>query len=395
MVSLLLPVIYLAFISLGLPDSLLGSAWPVMYPELGTSVSSAGIISMIIAAGTIVSSLNSDRLNTRFGTGKITAVSVLTTAVALFGFSVSHSFLALCLWGIPYGLGAGSVDAALNNYVALHYKARHMSWLHCMWGVGCSTGPVVMGYAINHSTWSNGYRTIALFQIVLTLILFFSLPLWQKPSADASADENSVPEQRSFSRLIRVPGVKEVLTCFFCYCAVESTAGMWAASYCTLFRGIDAKRAASWASLFYVGITIGRFFCGFITMKLNDQKMIRLGQAVIAVGTILMLLPLGDSLLFIGLILIGLGCAPIYPSIIHETPANFGADLSQGIIGIQMAFAYVGTCLMPPVFGVLGQHISFGLYPVFLMAILILMVVMAERMHRVTAEKRNSYKANY
>ena len=395
MVSLLLPVIYLAFISLGLPDSLLGSAWPVMYQELGTSVSSAGIISMIIAAGTIVSSLNSDRLNTRFGTGKITAVSVLTTAVALFGFSVSHSFLALCLWGIPCGLGAGSVDAALNNYVALHYKARHMSWLHCMWGVGCSTGPVVMGYAINHSTWNNGYRTIALFQIVLTLILFFSLPLWQKPSADASADENSVPEQRSFSRLIRVPGVKEVLTCFFCYCAVESTAGMWAASYCTLFRGIDAKRAASWASLFYIGITIGRFFCGFITMKLNDQKMIRLGQAVIAVGTILMLLPLGDSLLFIGLILIGLGCAPIYPSIIHETPANFGADLSQGIIGIQMAFAYVGTCLMPPVFGVLGQHISFGLYPVFLMAILILMVVMAERMHRVTAEKRNSYKANY
>ena len=395
MVSLLLPVIYLAFISLGLPDSLLGSAWPVMYPELGTSVSSAGIISIIIAAGTIVSSLNSDRLNTRFGTGKITAVSVLTTAVALFGFSVSHSFLALCLWGIPYGLGAGSVDAALNNYVALHYKARHMSWLHCMWGVGCSTGPVVMGYAINHPPWNNGYRTIALFQIVLTLILFFSLPLWQKPSADASADENSVPEQRSFSRLIRVPGVKEFLTCFFCYCAVESTAGMWAASYCTLFRGIDAKRAASWASLFYVGITIGRFFCGFITMKLNDQKMIRLGQAVIAVGTILMLLPLGDSLLFIGLILIGLGCAPIYPSIIHETPANFGADLSQGIIGIQMAFAYVGTCLMPPVFGVLGQHISFGLYPVFLMAILILMVVMAERMHRVTAEKRNSYKANY
>jgi len=395
MVSLLLPVIYLAFISLGLPDSLLGSAWPVMYQELGTSVSSAGIISMIIAAGTIVSSLNSDRLNTRFGTGKITAVSVLTTAVALFGFSVSHSFLALCLWGIPYGLGAGSVDAALNNYVALHYKARHMSWLHCMWGGGCSTGPVVMGYAINHSTGNNGYRTIALFQIVLTLILFFSLPLWQKPSADASSDETSVPEQRSFSRLIRVPGVKEVLTCFFCYCAVESTAGMWAASYCTLFRGIDAKRAASWASLFYVGITIGRFFCGFITMKLNDQKMIRLGQAVIAVGTILMLLPLGDSLLFIGLILIGLGCAPIYPSIIHETPANFGADLSQGIIGIQMAFAYVGTCLMPPVFGVLGQHISFGLYPVFLMAVLILMVVMAERMHRVTAEKRNSYKANY
>ena len=395
MASLLLAVIYVAFISLGLPDSLLGSAWPTMSQDLNVPVAWAGGISAVISMFTIVSALLSDRMTLKFGAGKVTAVSVALTAAALAGFSVAPNYWVLLAIAIPYGLGAGGVDAALNNYVAIHYESRHMSWLHCMWGVGCSTGPVVMGYAINHSTWNNGYRTIALFQIVLTLILFFSLPLWQKPSADASADENSVPEQRSFSRLIRVPGVKEVLTCFFCYCAVESTAGMWAASYCTLFRGIDAKRAASWASLFYVGITIGRFFCGFITMKLNDQKMIRLGQAVIAIGTILMLLPLGDSLLFIGLILIGLGCAPIYPSIIHETPANFGADLSQGIIGIQMAFAYVGTCLMPPVFGVLGQHISFGLYPVFLMAILILMVVMAERMHRVTAEKRNSYKANY
>ena len=245
-----------------------------------------------------------------------------------------------------------------------------------------------------HLNWNKGYLIISIFQIVLTLVLFLSLPLWQKP-AGAAEEDTSVPAERSFSSLIRVPGVKEVLICFFCYCAVESTAGMWAASYCTLFRGIDAQRAASWASLFYIGITIGRFICGFVTMKLNDQNMIRLGQFFIAVGAVLMLLPFGDSLLFIGLILIGLGCAPIYPSIIHETPANFGADLSQGIIGIQMAFAYVGTCLMPPVFGVLGQHISFGLYPVFLMAILILMVVMAERMHRVTAEKRNSYKANY
>ena len=262
MVSLLLPVIYLAFISLGLPDSLLGSAWPVMYQELGTSVSAAGIISMIISAGTIVSSLNSDRLNTRFGTGKVTAVSVLTTAVALFGFSISHSFWALCLWGIPYGLGAGSVDAALNNYVALHYKARHMSWLHCMWGVGCSTGPVVMSWAISHLNWNKGYLIISIFQIVLTLVLFLSLPLWQKP-AGAAEEDTSVPAERSFSSLIRVPGVKEVLICFFCYCAVESTAGMWAASYCTLFRGIDAQRAASWASLFYIGITNRRFICRY------------------------------------------------------------------------------------------------------------------------------------
>ena len=394
MASLLLAVIYVAFISLGLPDSLLGSAWPTMSQDLNVPVAWAGGISAVISMFTIVSALLSDRMTLKFGAGKVTAVSVALTAAALAGFSVTSNYWVLLAIAIPYGLGAGGVDAALNNYVAIHYESRHMSWLHCMWGVGCSTGPVVMSWAISHLNWNKGYLIISIFQIVLTLVLFLSLPLWQKP-AGAAEEDTSVPAERSFSSLIRVPGVKEVLICFFCYCAVESTAGMWAASYCTLFRGIDAQRAASWASLFYIGITIGRFICGFVTMKLNDQNMIRLGQFFIAVGAVLMLLPLGDSLLFIGLILIGLGCAPIYPSIIHETPANFGADLSQGIIGIQMAFAYVGTCLMPPVFGVLGQHISFGLYPVFLMAILILMVVMAERMHRVTAEKRNSYKANY
>ena len=384
MVSLLLPVIYLAFISLGLPDSLLGSAWPVMYQELGTSVSSAGIISMIIAAGTIVSSLNSDRLNTRFGTGKITAVSVLTTAVALFGFSVSHSFLALCLWGIPYGLGAGSVDAALNNYVALHYKARHMSWLHCMWGVGCSTGPVVMGYAINHSTWNNGYRTIALFQIVLTLILFFSLPLWQKPSADASADETSVPEQRSFSRLIRVPGVKEVLTCFFCYCALETTAGLWASSYLTLVRQVPAQTAASFASLFYIGITVGRGVCGFLTLKLSDDQMIRLGFAVLGVGIAALLLPGAQVFALAGLVLVGLGCAPIYPSVIHSTPAHFGVQNSQAVIGIQMSSAYVGNLAIPPLFGLLANNITPALFPFYLLVFLVLMALMHRQLVRKT-----------
>ena len=387
MVSLLLPVIYLAFISLGLPDSLLGSAWPVMYQELGTSVSAAGIISMIISAGTIVSSLNSDRLNTRFGTGKVTAVSVLTTAVALFGFSISHSFWALCLWGIPYGLGAGSVDAALNNYVALHYKARHMSWLHCMWGVGCSTGPVVMSWAISHLNWNKGYLIISIFQIVLTLVLFLSLPLWQKP-AGAAEEDTSVPAERSFSSLIRVPGVKEVLICFFCYCAVESTAGMWAASYCTLFRGIDAQRAASWASLFYVGITVGRFLSGFIAMKLNDHQMINLGFVLVALGILPILLPLGSAALVTGLVTVGLGCAPIYPSIIHETPLNFGRNLSMALTGVQMAAAYVGNVVFPPLFGLLAQYISISLYPWYLLAALVLMAVMSRALHRKTAAKR-------
>ena len=283
MVSLLLPIIYLAFISLGLPDALLGAAWPTMYPQLGAGVSWAGIVSMIISAGTIVSSLASERLNTRLGTGRVTALSVATTAVALLGFSTCTEFWQLCLWGIPYGLGAGSVDAALNNYVALHYESRHMSWLHCMWGIGAAGGPVIMGWALAGSTWQNGYRIISILQIVLTAVLIFSLPLWQTP-ADAGAGEGFTPDHRTFPQLMKVPGVPEVMCCFALYSGVETVTGMWAASYCTLVRGLDAATAASWASLFYLGITVGRFLSGFLTMKFNDHQMIRIGQVLIAVG---------------------------------------------------------------------------------------------------------------
>lgn len=400
MISLLLVIIYLAFISLGLPDSLLGSAWPSMYQELEADVSWAGVLSMLIAGGTIVSSLASDRLTSRWGAGMVTAVSVCMTAAALFGFSVSSTFWMLCIWAIPYGLGAGSVDAALNNFVALHYPARHMSWLHCMWGVGASIGPMIMGWAITGGMrWNGGYQTIALLQIILTAVLFFSLPLWKKAgNADArNVSESSGIKEKgtekrrlTFAQLIRRTGVKEVLICFFCYCALESTAGMWAASYCTLHREVPAELAAKWASLFYLGITAGRFVCGFITMKVNDRNMIRLGQAVAALGIVCILLPFGREAVFMGLILIGCGCAPIYPSIIHETPDNFGADLSQAMIGIQMAFAYIGTCLVPPIFGLVAQYINIGWYPFFLMAILIVMIWMAEKLHAVTGRKRNT-----
>ncbi len=390
MASILLIIIYLAFISLGLPDSLLGSAWPSMYQELGASVSWAGIISMIIAAGTIVSSLASDRLTRLLGPGKVTAVSVFMTAAALFGFSVSHSFWMLCLWAVPYGLGAGSVDAALNNFAALHFPARHMSWLHCMWGIGASIGPVIMGWAVSGGLrWNGGYRIISILQIGLTLILVFTLPLWKKAfSAEKDANGSGEPAAcRTYTlpQIVRRAGVKEVLICFFCYCALETTAGMWAASYCTLYRGISAEEAARWASLFYIGITAGRFVCGFLTLRINDRNMIRLGQAVAAVGILLVLLPLEKGFLFTGLILIGCGCAPVYPSIIHETPANFGADLSQSIIGVQMASAYVGTCLVPPLFGLIAQYVSVSLFPAFLAVILVLMVVMSERLHKKVA----------
>ena len=385
MASLLLPVIYLAFISLGLPDALLGSAWPSMYTELGASLSWAGIVSMIISVGTIVSALCSERLNLRLGTGGVTFLSVMLTAVALLGFSLSTSFWQLCLWAVPYGLGAGSVDAALNNYVALHYESRHMSWLHCMWGVGASIGPVIMGRALAGGTWQGGYRTIALLQFALTAVLLLSLRLWKRPQANVEGADfkpHPIPE------LLRRPGVPQVLLCFFCYCALEATAGMWAASYCTLVRGIDAETAARWASLFYVGITVGRGVCGFLTMKISDQNMIRLGQTLIAAGVVLVLAPLGQGTLFAGLITVGLGCAPIYPSIIHETPVNFGRDVSMSMTGLQMATAYVGSCLMPPLFGLLAQYVTPTLYPWFLAVILALMFVMAESLHRRTAHRR-------
>ena len=377
MLHLLLAVIYISFISLGLPDSLLGSAWPSMYVEFGVPVSYAGVISMIIAVGTIISSLQSDRLTRKLGAGKVTAISVGMTAAAILGFSVSHSFWMLCLWAIPYGLGAGSVDAALNNYVALHFASRHMSWLHCMWGVGASLGPYIMGYALTGGGgWNMGYRYIALLQIVLTAVLMLSLPLWKRPSESGMGAEEA--PALSLRQILRIPGAKAVMVTFFCYCAVEQTAGLWASSYLALHKGVPAETAAGFASLFFIGITVGRALSGFLTMKLSDSQMIRLGQGIIAVGIVALLLPLGEYAAFAGLILIGLGCAPIYPCIIHSTPAHFGAENSQAIIGVQMASAYVGTCLMPPLFGLIANHITVSMFPFYLLAILALMVLTHE-----------------
>lgn len=401
MTQLLLAIIYLAFISLGLPDSLLGSAWPTMYQQFGVPISYAGIISMIISAGTIVSSLQSDRLTKKLGTGKVTAISVAATAVALFGFSFSHSFWALCLWAIPYGLGAGSVDASLNNYVALHYESRHMSWLHCMWGVGATAGPYIMGIALSMGQgWNMGYRYIGIIQVVLTAVLVFSLPLWKGRKSTTENLQNAEMEQLlenvsekadttaekalSLREILKIAGAKEVMLCFFCYCALEQTAGLWASSYLTLHKGVSSETAAIFASLFYIGITVGRAISGFITMKLNDTQMVRLGQSIIILGIMAMVLPGSNVLALAGLILIGLGCAPIYPCVIHSTPAHFGADKSQAIIGVQMAFAYIGILAMPPLFGVLASRISVALLPCYLFAILVVMVIMHELLTKKT-----------
>lgn len=390
MIHLLLAIIYLAFISLGLPDALLGSAWPTMYSEFDVPVSYAGIISMIIALGTIISSLQSDRLTRKLGTGKVTAISVAMTAIALLGFSSSHAFWMLCVWAVPYGLGAGSVDAALNNYVALHYESHHMSWLHCMWGVGATVGPYIMGFALSGGkTWNTGYLYIGVLQIVLTAILVFSLPLWKERKTSelpGNTNENTTLEKPlTLPQIIKIPGAKEVMLCFFCYCAIEQTAGLWASSYLTLFKGVSAETAARFAGMFFIGITVGRAINGFIAMKLQDSQMIRLGQSIIAIGVIVMLLPGPHIISLAGLILIGLGCAPVYPCIIHSTPAHFGAGRSQALIGVQMASAYVGTCLMPPIFGLIANHISIALFPVYIMALLILMVIMHELLSKKTA----------
>lgn len=379
MVQLLLPIIYLAFISLGLPDALLGSAWPAMYQELSVPVSYSGGTFMIIAVGTIISSLQSDRLTKRFGTGMVTAVSVLMTAIALFGFSVSHSYIALCLWAVPYGLGAGSVDASLNNYVALHYASRHMSWLHCMWGIGASLGPYIMGSVLTKGhNWNLGYRYIAILQIVLTTVLLFSLSLWNGRSSEQQ--ENVKEKSLTLCQVLKIPGAKEIMITFCCYCALEQTANLWASSYLVLIQGLTAEAAASLASLFFIGITAGRFLSGFLTFKLNDTQMIRLGQGFIGAGIVALFLPFGKITYLLGFILIGLGCAPVYPSIIHSTPANFGKERSQAMIGVQMASAYAGTCLMPPVFGFIANHISVSLFPAYMLVILVLMVIMHEKM---------------
>ena len=386
---MLLAIIYIAFISLGLPDSLLGAAWPVMYGELGVPISYAGIVTMIIAAGTIVSSLLSDWLMRKVGAGVITAVSVFMTAAALFGFSASHSFLLLCLWAVPYGLGAGAVDAALNNYVALHFSSRHMNWLHCFWSVGAAASPYIMSYCLTGGFgWNNGYRSVAVVQTILTAALFLSLPLWKRRRLEGAEGE-SAAKALSLPRAVKIKGVPFVLIMFFGYCALEQAAGLWASSYLVQFRGVDTDTAAWSASLFYLGIAAGRFLCGFVAERLGDRRLIRIGILTMIGGVLLIALPVPyDAFTLAGLLIVGLGCAPVYPSVIHSTPANFGKENSQAIIGIQMASAYVGTTFMPPLFGLSAAHIHIGLYPAFLLALAVLMLCMSEKLNRTVAKRQ-------
>lgn len=380
----LLIVIYISFISLGLPDTVLGSAWPSMYEDLGVPISYAGIPSMIVAGGTILSSLMSDRMIGKYGTGSVTFASVAMTAAALTGVSFSDSFFAICAWAVPLGLGAGSVDTALNNFVALHYRASHMNWLHSFWGIGASLGPLIIAFFLaSKGSWKTGYLAISLIQFALVGLLFATLPLWKKARpTEESTIGSSRRESLGLPQLLRLPKAKPTLISFFCYCSLELTVGLWGSSYLVLTKGVAEDVAAGWISLYYVGITLGRLFSGFLAMRFSPRQLIRGGQGLIAAGLLCLIFPPPRGPLLAGLFLIGLGCAPIYPNLLHETPNTFSKEKSQAIMGMQMACAYVGTTFMPPLFGLLGARFGYGLLPFFSALLLLLMISMVTLVYR-------------
>ena len=404
MLTLLLVIIYIAFISLGLPDSVLGAAWPSMFEVLGVPVGYAGIITMIIAGATIISSLASNFLNKKLGTGRVMVISVAITATALFGFSISSKFWHLCLIGIPYGLGAGSVDASLNNYVALHYKPRHMSWLHCFWGLGTMIGPIVMSrFIAGGGVWTQGYRAISIFQVILTGILLLSLPLWKKvekleargirnehecakcPERHSPSEEKKSNNDVTLKSVVKIPGVLSAVLAFLCYCAIEATTGFWATTYMVFARGIDINLATSWAMLFFIGITVGRFLNGFISERFGDKNMIRVGAGIIFVALVLMTLPISNKWIVLSVfVLAGLGCAPIYPCMIHATPIRFGKENSQALIGLQMACAYSGSTFCPPIFGIIVQKLSIKFLPFYGLLFVIFLIIFTENLNKKT-----------
>ena len=379
----LLLIIYLAYVSLGLPDTLLGAAWPAMREELGTGLGTAGAVSLVISLGTVVSSLLGSRLLSRFGTGPVAFFSVLSTALSLFGFSCSHSLFWLLVMAVPLGLGAGAVDAGLNNFVALHYRPKHMNFLHCFWGLGAMSGPVIMSFWIaSGNRWGMGYRTVACVQFFLVLLLGMSLPLWKQKEPERLKERKAGEKPLGNLEALRLPGVKLGLTAFFCYCSLELSAGLWSSSYLVEKRGVPAGDAALCTSLFYGGIAAGRFLAGLLSEKLSSRLMIRLGQSLCALGALLLLLPLPLPVTVFGMALFGLGCAPLYPAMLQETPNRFGREASQTVMGLQMAVAYFGSTVMPPLLGLLAQYTSVSVFPWFLLLAIGLMALFCRRLDR-------------
>lgn len=382
--SLLLAVIYLAFVSLGLPDSLLGSAWPTMQAEMGVPSSYAGYVSMTIAFMTIISSLVSNWLIRRFETKWIVNVSIALTAIGLVGFSYSDQYWMLFLFALPYGLGAGSIDSALNHYVANYYSSRVMNFLHCFYGLGAVISPNIMALALKYAHWNEGYRWTAFIQIGILVVCILSLPLWK---ANVQADDNA-EGSAGIGEALKVPGVVLTLIAFFSYCAGEATCFLWTSSYFAGTKeGISREMIASFGSLIFGGLMLGRLIAGFVSNKFGDKKMIRIGIAVEAIGILLVLIPSsGYYIAVIGFLLIGTGMGPIYPAIQHMAPNNFGRRYSASVIGLQMASAYIGSTFMPTVFALIQQNAGIGIMPVYLMAFAILNFVFLELAYRAIAK---------
>jgi len=368
MATLLLMIIYMAFISLGLPDAVLGVAWPQMRIDFGIPLDSLGLISIAVTGFTILSSLLSGYLIKTLGTHKVTYISILLTALALIGISFAPTFLWIILLSIPLGFGAGSIDTALNNYVAVHYESHHMNWLHAFWGIGATLGPIVIStfFLLNYS-WRNGYLVLGIAQTLILLLVFFSAKLWRKN--EQPFEETISNEDVTYKEVLKTKGVKLAMLVFVVYCAIEFGIANWGASYLVDIRTISKGTAGTLIGTYFAGITIGRIISGFVSFKLSNKKLIIIGISILIVVSTALLFPIPLYMLYPVFFIQGLGLAPIFPSMIHETPRRFTVRKSQHVIGLQMASAYIGLALIPALFGVLARYTSLGLYPYYILGL--------------------------
>lgn len=388
----LLIVIYVAFIGLGVPDSLLGSAWPAVHTQMNIPVEAVSMLTFIISGCTVLSSMFSAGILNKFGTAKVTAFSTAMTALSLLGFSFAPSFWAMIPLAVLLGLGAGAIDAGLNNYVALHFKASHMNFLHCFYGVGVSLSPYLMSQALSDAGWRSGYRYAFFVQAAITLLLLISLPLWKRTaSAEPAEDEKSV--NLTLLQMAKMPQVRLVWVIMLATNAIEYACGVWRSTYLVTEKGFAAKHGALALTIYYVGMSVGRFLSGVLSEKINTWKRIAIGVVILAPAVVLLLLPLNGAFAVGGLFLIGLGNGSIYPNMIHLTPHNFGKEVSQSVMGSQIAFAYIGVMLAPPMISLVSKLFGIGVYPVVL-AVLYVVMVIALTLFVNRLKKRNQYNAN-
>lgn len=383
--TILLVIIYIAFISLGLPDSIIGVSWPAMRLDFGLPIDRIGIVSIVITISTVISSLLSGYIIDKLGTGKVTLFSILLTATALIGISFVPSFYWLVLLAFPLGFGAGSIDTALNNFVANHYKAHHMNWLHSFWGIGATLGPIIMALTLASKTWRNGFLNIGAIQIGFFIVILLSLPLWKSVATKVEEEKEIYKKPKN---LLKDRKALIAVSIFIVYCAIEFSVGLWTSSYLVQNRSFTIENAATVVATYYAGITLGRFICGFLSFKLSNKQLIYLGLFISFIGIVLLNINLSESLTFIPYLVIGFGLAPIFPAMIHETPVTFGKNKSQYIIGYQMAGAYLGGSFFPPLFGVMARIISIKIFPFYLLVLGILLLVLINALYLPKRKKR-------